>query len=186
MQAFILCKTKSPANLLGMKEWESKFSDKNSSNKSSDDYVGDEDERMEIFYYKKTWLKTIITYISIDKYDQIFVEKVISLSGKSQQRYVVPKGNGTFDSTDFLRYFENKKIRYLWKQQNLKFEKLYGLDRDIICSTFSQHNGLNDEQQFQRTVLYGENQIEIKVQSLLQILFQEVLSPFYIFQVAAI
>ena len=36
---------------------------------------------------------------------------------------------------------------------------------------------------FHRRVLYGENAIVVKVQTILEILFSEVLEPFYIFQV---
>ena len=63
---------------------------------------------------------------------------------------MIPKFNGEFVSTEELRYFENKRIRYLWSQENNKFEKVYGLDRNILCSAFSQKNGLTDEQQLQR------------------------------------
>lgn len=111
-----------------------------------------------------------------------------------------------FESSDSLRYFDNKKIRYLWNFENLEFEKLYGLDRNVVCSAFYQQNGLTANEQLKRlykkvcfknilnikskqifrTELFGENTIEVKVQSILEILFYEVLGPFYIFQVAAI
>jgi hypothetical protein len=55
-----------------------------------------------------------------------------------------------FESSDSLRYFDNKKIRYLWNFENLEFEKLYGLDRNVVCSAFHQQNGLTADEQLKR------------------------------------
>ncbi|XP_054164736.1 polyamine-transporting ATPase 13A3-like [Oppia nitens] len=215
-----------------MKVWDgiqSKFPDNNENkninfNNKLSDNIGDDDEKMEIFYYEKHWLKSILTYILIiltifilkllffwrphwelyfthrrcssnvadsviliDKYNQIFTEKVVLFNNKNNDsKYVIPESDGNFQSVSSLRYFINKKLRYLWSEKTNKFEKLYGLDRDILCQTIGQHRGLTDEQQFQRALVFGENKIEIKVESYFEILFKEVLTPFYVFQVAAI
>ena len=67
-----------------------------------------------------------------------------------------------------------------------EFVKVGGLDKKIPLKYFHQAEGLNNEEQSKRRIIYGENAIYVHVQSILQILFQEVLEPFYVFQVFSV
>ncbi|XP_067135082.1 polyamine-transporting ATPase 13A3 isoform X1 [Centruroides vittatus] len=96
---------------------------------------------------------------------------------------VQPGSEGQFEITDSLLYFDNKKVRYIWDSTLKIFVKLRGLDRNVPCSFFHHQTGLSSTEQVYRRILYGDNNIVVHVQSIIHILFQEVLEPFYIFQV---
>lgn len=97
-----------------------------------------------------------------------------------------PRGNGTFETVETLTYFDNKKLRYIWNAYDEVFTKVPSLDNDIEVNYFYRQDGLPVSEQEKRRILYGNNEIEVRVQSVLQILFNEVLGPFYVFQVFSI
>ncbi|UXI19428.1 aspartate aminotransferase [Sarcoptes scabiei] len=96
---------------------------------------------------------------------------------------LLPGSNGCFNKVDSMIYFENKKVRYVWDKDLKEFVKIRGLDRNIKCTYFYNQKGLQEKEQSLRRKIYGLNKIEVNVQSVWQILFMEVLEPFYIFQV---
>ncbi|RWS13255.1 cation-transporting ATPase 13A3-like protein [Dinothrombium tinctorium] len=163
----------------------------------------------------------------MDRYNQIFVETVVTIKidhlaenvkktfliGGDFQKlpltsFLMLNSNGNFKATNSIKFFENKKVRYLWDSDTSTFSKLTGLDNDIPCSYFHQQSGLNEEEQLQRLtccliytlkfliypflflffrrILFGNNSIIVEVQSIVEILFNEVLGPFYMFQVFSI
>ena len=97
-----------------------------------------------------------------------------------------PKSNGVFEPVDELVYFDSKKIRYIWNPEGENYIKVESLDVNTECSTFHRLNGLTTQEQEKRRILYGTNEIKVEVQSILSILFNEVLGPFYVFQVFSI
>lgn len=82
----------------------------------------------------------------------------------------------------FVRYFITKKIKYIWSNESQTFKKLEGLDKNTKCSYFHACKGLTYPQQQERVAMFGSNSIQIHVTPIIRILFKEVLSPFYIFQ----
>lgn len=86
-----------------------------------------------------------------------------------------------------VRFFENKKIRYIWDEEDRNFARLRGLDKNVSFEKFqTMTDGLSKSEQCKRRQLYGENAIHIEVQPYMRILFEEVLGPFYIFQLFSI
>ena len=79
-------------------------------------------------------------------------------------------------------------IKYAWNAKKKSFCRLYGLDKNtplhLFSSEFSQ--GLTAEKQSMKQVLHGPNSIDVEVKPYIQILFEEVLNPFYIFQIGSI
>ena len=65
----------------------------------------------------------IILSAHFESYDQIFTEKVVSAYSGNVKKYVIPGSNGYFEATNSIRYFMNKKVRYLWNENTSKFEK---------------------------------------------------------------
>lgn len=87
------------------------------------------------------------------------------------------------ESAHKVRFFENKKVRYIWYDDECNFVRLRGFDRNVTFSKLqAMTNGLSKDEQWRRRKLFGENAIHIEVLPYLTILFQEVLGPFYIFQ----
>ena len=68
------------------------------------------------------------------------------------------------------------------------FEKLHGLEKDTLVSSLFQDysHGVPSSQVPIRQQLHGSNIISVKVPSYLSLLIDEVLHPFYIFQLASI
>nr|XP_022902834.1 probable cation-transporting ATPase 13A3 isoform X1 [Onthophagus taurus]XP_022902836.1 probable cation-transporting ATPase 13A3 isoform X1 [Onthophagus taurus] len=92
-------------------------------------------------------------------------------------------GNGAFKEIDKLLLFDCKKVTYFWHPQKSEFVKLRGLDVDVTAEIFhSNKEGLSKNEQFMRRLVYGPNEILVKEQPILTLLFLEVLNPFYIFQ----
>lgn len=86
-----------------------------------------------------------------------------------------------------VRFFQNKKIRYIWDADEGNFIRLRGFDKNVTFNKLeSMTKGLSKVESARRMQLFGENAINIEVQPYLKILFQEVLGPFYIFQLFSI
>lgn len=110
-------------------------------------------------------------------------------NGNSQQNQINNnRGNDSFTSNPLgKRFFENKKIRYIWNDEKEIFIRLWGLDKNVTFSQLqSMTDGLSESEQTLRRQLFGENAIHIEVQPYFRILFEEVLGPFYIFQLFSI
>jgi cation-transporting ATPase 13A3/4/5 len=97
-----------------------------------------------------------------------------------------PRPNGLFEKVESITFFDNKKVRYLWSPDAGKFVRVSSFDKNIPCAYFHTQNGLSRDEQDRRRVLFGNNEIEVRVQTIFQILFNEVLGPFYVFQVCSI
>jgi len=97
--------------------------------------------------------------------------------------HCLEKDDDTF-KTPPVRYFDNKKIRYVWYENEGNFIRLQGFDKNVTFDELQRMtNGLSRAEQESRQKLYGDNAIHVEVLPYTKILFQEVLGPFYIFQV---
>lgn len=86
-----------------------------------------------------------------------------------------------------VRYFDNKKLRYIWDEQKQNFIILRGLDYNVELDKLKKMSkGLSRQEQFSRQMLFGSNTIFVEVQTYIKILFEEVLGPFYIFQLFSV
>lgn len=61
-----------------------------------------------------------------------------------------------------------------------------GLDNDVPSAVFHQSPGLSVNEQYTRRLVYGYNRISIPLKTVVQLLFLEVLNPFYCFQVFSV
>ncbi|XP_056003243.1 polyamine-transporting ATPase 13A3-like isoform X2 [Ostrea edulis] len=83
---------------------------------------------------------------------------------------------------NLVRYFITKRVKYIWDPDSQTFKKLEGLEKQTKCSYFHACKGLTYQQQQERMAMFGTNSIQIHVTPIIKLLFKEVLSPFYIFQ----
>lgn len=81
--------------------------------------------------------------------------------------------------------FTCKKINYVWDPEKQEFVRLNGLDNGVSSETLHKSVGLTSNEQFTRRRVYGPNKILVKESSIVELLFLEVLNPFYIFQIAS-
>ncbi|CAL8110548.1 unnamed protein product [Orchesella dallaii] len=107
------------------------------------------------------------------------------LKNIASPKLAVPKTDGSIKETDSIRLFTCKKLRYVWDDQYCAFTKLQGFDT-ARTNLLHQSTGLSIFQQCQRRIIYGNNEIKVEIQSILRLLFLEVLNPFYVFQIFSI
>ncbi|XP_058151540.1 polyamine-transporting ATPase 13A3 isoform X3 [Dasypus novemcinctus] len=87
-----------------------------------------------------------------------------------------------------IRYFTHHSVKYFWNDTLHNFDFLKGLDEGVSCtSIYEKHSaGLTKGMHAYRTLLYGVNEITVKVPSVFKLLIKEVLNPFYIFQLFSV
>lgn len=90
--------------------------------------------------------------------------------------------HGIFRELSQLLFFTCKKVTYVWDDEKREFMKLKGLDQGVSSEVLHRSKPLSKDEQFMRRMVYGENQINVPESSILQLLFLEVLNPFYVFQ----
>uniref|UniRef100_H9H9I3 Polyamine-transporting ATPase 13A3 n=1 Tax=Monodelphis domestica TaxID=13616 RepID=H9H9I3_MONDO len=87
-----------------------------------------------------------------------------------------------------IRYFTHHSVRYFWNDALQTFDVLKGLDEGVSCtSIYEKHScGLGEKTHAYRKLMYGMNEIAVKVPSVLKLLVKEVLNPFYVFQLFSV
>ncbi|XP_068196725.1 polyamine-transporting ATPase 13A3-like [Antennarius striatus] len=98
-------------------------------------------------------------------------------------------GKGSHTRPAQIHYFTLHSTRYFWNDSLHNFEVHTGLeDLGVSCSRIhSEHSGgLSRRQQEYRALFFGENEISVRVPSLLKLLVKEVLNPFYVFQLFSV
>eukprot|EP01137_Pigoraptor_chileana_P031556 Opistho-2@19535 len=87
-----------------------------------------------------------------------------------------------------LRLFEHKHLRYVYSSEQLSFVRCGGIEAgatvgDMLAAGVA---GLSEAEYARLQLTYGQNQIDVKVKPYLRMLFEEVLHPFYVFQVFSV
>ncbi|XP_063997389.1 polyamine-transporting ATPase 13A2 isoform X1 [Pogoniulus pusillus] len=83
-----------------------------------------------------------------------------------------------------LRYYLFEGMRYVWMEQRQAYCKVSALDEGWTCADLHlSQAGLDQQDHTTRRKIYGPNLIEVPVKSYARLLVEEVLNPFYIFQV---
>nr|XP_022336548.1 probable cation-transporting ATPase 13A3 isoform X1 [Crassostrea virginica] len=86
-----------------------------------------------------------------------------------------------------FRYFDHQHVRYIWNRGSQMFSKLKDLSEGTKCVKIQEsYHGLSVREQKQKQVVYGENTIEVEVKSYWRLFIEEVMNPFYVFQIASI
>ncbi|XP_029975552.1 polyamine-transporting ATPase 13A2 isoform X2 [Salarias fasciatus] len=86
-----------------------------------------------------------------------------------------------------LRYYLFEGLRYVWLSRKGAFCSVSVLNEDWSCKDL--HNfkkGLTPLEQSLRRSLYGANLIDVPVKSYMKLLVEEILNPFYVFQVFSV
>jgi predicted P-type ATPase len=86
-----------------------------------------------------------------------------------------------------LRYFRHKMTRFVWASSEERFHKLEGLDADSrrVIKLLRERRGLNEDERRGLQIIHGLNTIDVEVKSYIILLTEEVLNPFYVFQIAS-
>ncbi|NWI66644.1 AT132 ATPase, partial [Todus mexicanus] len=88
---------------------------------------------------------------------------------------------------NILRYYLFEGLRYIWIERRQAYCKVSVLDEGWSCADLHlSQAGLDQQDHNTRRKIYGPNLIEVPVKSYARLLVEEVLNPFYIFQVFSI
>ncbi|NXJ19242.1 AT132 ATPase, partial [Dicrurus megarhynchus] len=88
------------------------------------------------------------------------------------------------EEKNILRYYLFQGMRYVWLERRQAFCKVSVLDEGRSCAELHLcRAGLDPQEHSARRRIYGPNLIEVPVKSYARLLVEEVLNPFYIFQV---
>ncbi|NXQ79817.1 AT132 ATPase, partial [Nyctibius grandis] len=91
------------------------------------------------------------------------------------------------EEKNILRYYLFEGMRYVWVEQRQAYCKVSVLDEGWTCADLHlSQAGLDQQDHSTRRKIYGPNLIEVPVKSYARLLVEEVLNPFYIFQVFSI
>ncbi|VDO63004.1 unnamed protein product [Haemonchus placei] len=95
--------------------------------------------------------------------------------------FLVPHEDGSMREVDEVRWFVYRKLVYIWVE---KVKKIVDLDDERDGHWVTPGDVIS--QVSQRLATYGLNSIEIKLRPIPMLLFMEVISPFYIFQIFSV
>ncbi|NXH54570.1 AT132 ATPase, partial [Rhabdornis inornatus] len=88
------------------------------------------------------------------------------------------------DEKSILRYYLFQGMRYVWLERRQAFCRVSVLDEGWTCAELHlSRAGLHQQEHSTRRKIYGPNLIEVPVKSYARLLVEEVLNPFYMFQV---
>ncbi|XP_040389701.1 polyamine-transporting ATPase 13A2 isoform X4 [Cygnus olor] len=91
------------------------------------------------------------------------------------------------EEKNILRYYLFEGLRYVWIERWQAYCKVSVLDEGWTCADLHlSQAGLDQQDHSTRRKIYGPNLIEVPVKSYARLLVEEVLNPFYIFQVFSI
>ncbi|XP_071623391.1 polyamine-transporting ATPase 13A2 isoform X3 [Heliangelus exortis] len=91
------------------------------------------------------------------------------------------------EEKNILRYYLFEGLRYVWLERLQTFCRASVLDEGWTCADLHLcQAGLDQQDHNTRRKIYGPNLIEVPVKSYARLLVEEVLNPFYIFQVFSI
>ncbi|XP_061622793.1 cation-transporting ATPase 13A2 isoform X3 [Phyllopteryx taeniolatus] len=83
-----------------------------------------------------------------------------------------------------LRYYLFEGLRYIWLDRKAAFRLVSVLNENWTCKDLHGFkNGLSHYEQNVRRQVYGPNLIDVPVKSFFKLLTEEVLNPFYVFQI---
>ncbi|XP_067658890.1 polyamine-transporting ATPase 13A3-like isoform X3 [Haliotis asinina] len=149
--------------------------------------------RCALYKAEVVMIKDHYGHASVIKVDYIFLDDVSTAEGYNRHDY--HDAPVDVDDTTVLvqrdspaiRYFDYQKIRYIWDSKQYIFKRLEDLSSGTRCATIhDEFQGLSASTQAQRRRLHGPNSIVIEVKSYWRLFIEEVLNPFYIFQVCSI
>ncbi|XP_038629076.1 cation-transporting ATPase 13A2 isoform X2 [Scyliorhinus canicula] len=91
------------------------------------------------------------------------------------------------EEKNVIRYYIFECLRYIWIEKKQSFCKLSVLEESLTCEDIHrQQRGLSKHNQNTKRRVYGLNVIDVPVKTYLRLLIEEVLNPFYIFQIFSI
>ncbi|VDN95306.1 unnamed protein product [Brugia pahangi] len=153
--------------------------------------------RLLLYWYPKWWVKCTASECSLSTADCLLIRDahmdvafrpVLCMISDSVMQMGFPITGFQMTDVSTLRYFTFKKLTHLWYADEDRFISIDSLDVDIDFHQFHimGEKGLSSVDVAKRLAVYGKNLIDINLKPLHVLLFREVVSPFYIFQLFSV
>ncbi|KRY19137.1 putative cation-transporting ATPase W08D2.5 [Trichinella patagoniensis] len=149
--------------------------------------------RLLLHWKPSLYVKAALTRCSLKRADVVLIRdesfqwsrrpvRVIS----RPENFCLLKQGGTLREHCSLRYFTYRKLKFVWFAELGSFHRLQSFDGNIDCESLHAWRGWTDEQASKLMAVYGANEIAIRLKSVLELVFTEVLNPFYVFQLFSV
>ncbi|XP_054290911.1 polyamine-transporting ATPase 13A3-like isoform X1 [Macrosteles quadrilineatus] len=176
---------------------------------------GKEERNLKCTGYRKCWLSTLalhtvaviffgIPYLflrwyprcyaflglrrcSLDLADTVLIQ--VPWGTDTIHKVYVTAGSEVHGAGCTMRFFVHQLRKFIWTPELREFRLLQGLanDKNTLQTLLDNHtDGLSPQQQKQTLAVYGRNQINVEVKSYWRLLIDEILNPFYVFEIASI
>lgn len=113
---------------------------------------------------------------------------------------MMPSSNGEMRKVSELRWFVFRKLEYIWMDETESDENLeqeggcwktsYEIANHIPCGSLLAASvancGLTSSEISRKLEFYGRNEIVVQLRPILYLLFMEVITPFYVFQIFSV
>ncbi|CAH8524693.1 unnamed protein product [Schistosoma rodhaini] len=143
---------------------------------------------MLICMYKKCALMEAERILVQDAYGVYYIHDVIvdviegvNYTGRPYVRKPVSFMKSRMDGR-MMCYFIHKCLKYVWNGQTRRFELIRGW-HETAYEEILDSKPLNNETVLMNRALYGMNEISINLTSIIRLLLDECLNPFYCFQI---
>lgn len=130
-------------------------------------------------FKEHTWKKVLLMKLSEFQHKSLFA------STQDEDSVIKKSVMGT---DHHVRYIQVQKIRYIWDGSEKLFAKAGVLEDYYTCSSIHENfgGGFAQEEQDVRRLICGPNIIDVGITPIWKLLFKEVLSPFYVFQLFSV
>ncbi|KAM3727132.1 putative cation-transporting ATPase W08D2.5 [Dirofilaria immitis] len=153
--------------------------------------------RLLLYWYPRWWVKCTASECSLSTADCLLIRDahmnvafrpVFCMISDTVMQMGLPVTGFRMADINTLRYFTFKKLIHLWYPDENRFISIDSLDVDIDFHRFHimAEKGLSSADVAKRLAVYGKNLININLKPLHVLLFREVVSPFYIFQLFSV
>ncbi|OZC10773.1 hypothetical protein X798_02196 [Onchocerca flexuosa] len=153
--------------------------------------------RLLLYWYPRWWVKCTASECSLSTADCLLIRDadmnvafrpIICMISDAVMQLGLPVAGFRMADISTLRYFTFKKLLHLWYPDENRFISIDSLDVDIDFRRFHimAEKGLSNADVAKRLAVYGKNLININLKPLHVLLFREVISPFYIFQLFSV
>lgn len=139
---------------------------------------------------KSCALKSASHVVIVNQANELGYERVMTLdfNGLASSVFTVPACEQDFKMSR-LYCFEYRYFRFILNPFTGSFEPNYAWSDPLLETVEALLNGsrvLSEAQIEERTAIFGSNEMEIREKSTLGLLFDEVLHPFFVFQIVSI
>uniref|UniRef100_A0AC35U560 Cation-transporting ATPase n=1 Tax=Rhabditophanes sp. KR3021 TaxID=114890 RepID=A0AC35U560_9BILA len=126
----------------------------------------------------------------LDSFNNYTLKNVRNISNKEGNLLTIPSATNSIVNVESLRMFSYKKINYIWHPISNEFTSIQdilgSIDEGYFHEIMAKGTGSTTTEISSKLLIFGKNMIFIKLTNIFVLLFKEVISPFYMFQIFSV